>query len=220
MTSSTLITDYTGRGTHANRPTTPNIPTGATAVYYETDTTNTFVWSGSAWVSVTGGGGSMSFVSTVTASASASLSFTGISPFKIYKLVGILLIPATSTANLLLTFGTGAGPTYASAGYFWTTTLHGNAGDIIVNSDSDSSMRIGPSQATTIGNTFDMTIYHDGTTQASMTYMSSMKSSDTHVYRLSGQGGVALGAALTAVKIAFSAGNITSGTLSLYTVAN
>lgn len=56
MTSSTIITDYTGHGTHAARPATPNIPAGATALYYETDTTNTFVWTGSAWTQINGGG--------------------------------------------------------------------------------------------------------------------------------------------------------------------
>lgn len=57
MTSSTLITDYIGSGTHSARPTSPNVPSGATAVYYETDTTNTFAWSGTAWVQINGGGG-------------------------------------------------------------------------------------------------------------------------------------------------------------------
>lgn len=52
MTASTLITDYVGRGTHAARPVTPNIPTGATALYYETDTGVAFTWSGSVWVAV------------------------------------------------------------------------------------------------------------------------------------------------------------------------
>lgn len=57
MANSTLITDYLGRGTHAARPAAPPIAAGALAVYYETDTTNTFVWNGAAWVQVNGGGG-------------------------------------------------------------------------------------------------------------------------------------------------------------------
>lgn len=57
MASSTLITDYLAEGTHAARPVTPNVPTGGTALYYETDTTNTFAWSGAAWVQINGGGG-------------------------------------------------------------------------------------------------------------------------------------------------------------------
>jgi hypothetical protein len=50
MSSSTLVTDYVGRGTHAARPATPNVPAGSTAIYYETDTTNIFYWNGAAWV--------------------------------------------------------------------------------------------------------------------------------------------------------------------------
>lgn len=57
MATSTLITDYLGEGTHAARPASPNVPTGATALYYETDTTNTFAWSGAAWVQINGAGG-------------------------------------------------------------------------------------------------------------------------------------------------------------------
>lgn len=54
--TSTLIVDYLGRGTHAARPATPPIPSGGTAIYYETDTTNTFVWNGGAWLQMNGGG--------------------------------------------------------------------------------------------------------------------------------------------------------------------
>jgi len=55
--NSALITDYLGYGTHAARPAAPNIGTGVTAVYYETDTGNTFAWSGAAWVQLNAAGG-------------------------------------------------------------------------------------------------------------------------------------------------------------------
>lgn len=54
-----LISSYLGVGTHAARPTSPSVQSGETAFYYETDTTNTFVWTGSAWVQVNGGGGGL-----------------------------------------------------------------------------------------------------------------------------------------------------------------
>ncbi|MDE2097513.1 MAG: hypothetical protein KGL39_09730 [Patescibacteria group bacterium] len=57
MSSSTLITDYLGRGTHAARPAAPNVPAGGTAAYYETDTGNSFIWSGGAWVQLNSSGG-------------------------------------------------------------------------------------------------------------------------------------------------------------------
>lgn len=57
MATSQLVKDYIGYGTHANRPATPNTGTGVAPVYYETDTTHTFVWTGSAWTQVDGGSG-------------------------------------------------------------------------------------------------------------------------------------------------------------------
>jgi hypothetical protein len=59
MTSATTIITYLGEGTHASRPAHPNIPTGGLAVYYETDTTDTFIYdlSTTAWVQLVGGGG-------------------------------------------------------------------------------------------------------------------------------------------------------------------
>lgn len=65
MPISTSILDYLRYDTHANRPASPPVGT-ATAVYYETDTTNTFVWSGSAWVQVNGGGGGSGLASVGT----------------------------------------------------------------------------------------------------------------------------------------------------------
>lgn len=52
MTTSTSILDYLGRGLHAARPVSPPVASTGTAVYYETDTTHTFVWSGSGWQQV------------------------------------------------------------------------------------------------------------------------------------------------------------------------
>ncbi len=56
--ASNHVADYLGRGTHAARPATPPVLTGEIAIYYETDTTNTFVWTGSAWAQINGGGSS------------------------------------------------------------------------------------------------------------------------------------------------------------------
>ncbi len=64
MSASTLVNAYLGRGTHAARPSSPTVPSGGTALYYETDTFNTFAWNGSAWVQVNVGGTSPGIVQT------------------------------------------------------------------------------------------------------------------------------------------------------------
>jgi hypothetical protein len=50
MTSATTITSYIGTGLAAARPSSPTVPAGCSALYFETDTGLAFVWSGSAWV--------------------------------------------------------------------------------------------------------------------------------------------------------------------------
>lgn len=93
MVASTVITDYFGEGLHSARPATPNVPTGCTAIYYETDTTNTFAWSGSAWVQINGtGGGSTATVVQVAANGSGLTS------------VGATFATAPTAGNLLIAF--------------------------------------------------------------------------------------------------------------------
>lgn len=86
--TSTLITDYMGVGLHSARPATPNVPTGCTALYYETDSTNTFAWSGSAWVQINGTGGP---VIVQTASNAGGSGITG-ATFGVAPTNGNLLI--------------------------------------------------------------------------------------------------------------------------------
>ena len=57
MSNSGRLLDYLGSGTHASRPSSLSIAADACGIYYETDTTNTFIWTGSAWSQVNGGGG-------------------------------------------------------------------------------------------------------------------------------------------------------------------
>ena len=58
MTVSTIITTYLAEGTHAGRPSTPALPTGGLALYYETDTLKTFIYDigTTAWVQIAPGG--------------------------------------------------------------------------------------------------------------------------------------------------------------------
>lgn len=51
----TVLTAYLGKGTHAARPVAPDLAPGSIGVYYETDTGETFVWTGTAWTGFAGG---------------------------------------------------------------------------------------------------------------------------------------------------------------------
>lgn len=51
--SNSRIPYYLGLDTFANRPATMNTPPHATAIFYSTDTTTLYVWSGTAWDIVT-----------------------------------------------------------------------------------------------------------------------------------------------------------------------
>jgi hypothetical protein len=56
--SSSKITDYIGSGLAASRPATPSLATGATGIYYATDTGALTVWDGSAWQTISAGASS------------------------------------------------------------------------------------------------------------------------------------------------------------------
>lgn len=60
--ASGLLTDWIQRGTHSARPSSPNVGSNGLAIYFETDTGNTFAWTGSAWTQINGGGGGGSTV--------------------------------------------------------------------------------------------------------------------------------------------------------------
>lgn len=55
MATPRQITDFMMRGTHAARPASPTVAAGEIMLYFETDTLNSFIWTGSAWVQANGG---------------------------------------------------------------------------------------------------------------------------------------------------------------------
>lgn len=110
--ASGLITDYLGSGLLSARPASPSVPSGGTALYYATDTAAAYVWTGSAWVTMSGSGGSLSlaqkkYVSNVTASA------------------GITLTSAPTNGQLIVLSVHGSASFTASAG--WTRIINNTA---------------------------------------------------------------------------------------------
>lgn len=103
MAASTSILDWLGKGTHAARPATPPISTGGIALYYETDTFNTFIWTGSAWSQLNGGGVSpgtppLIVQSAIDNSGTASITL-GSAPTNGNVLVAMCFNPSTDVAG-------------------------------------------------------------------------------------------------------------------------
>lgn len=96
------IVDYLAAGVFSARPVSLSLTTGACGVYYATDTDVTYIWDGSIWNTV-GGGGS----GTVT---SVGLSSTDLS---------VLGSPITTSGNITANLAT----TGVSAGSYTNTNL-------------------------------------------------------------------------------------------------
>jgi hypothetical protein len=102
MASSSLITDYLGRGALSGRPSHPNIPPGAIAVYYATDTGGYYTYNGSAWVLIGGSAGVLQITIAPAALPSlpqafsvmywdgtkVSIAFAGDTAWTVFNLVG------------------------------------------------------------------------------------------------------------------------------------
>lgn len=160
-------------------------------------------------------GEDMTLIATLTASNSATLDFTGLSGgTKKYKAVGSLLVPATNDATLRLRMGTGAGPTYDTGNnYRYSGLVIGTGGfstNFSGNAQASAQLHTGAGSAGT-GAAFDITI-------AGARYTGSVSSaaSDGNDYWLGIHGVWTGGAAFTALRFFMSAGNITSGSVSLY----
>lgn len=157
MASSTLIADYIGVGLHAARPSPPPITAPATAIYYETDTLNTFIWDGtSTWVQMNAAGFAFNAgVSTggntvgTTGTTDKAVVFAGINNITLSQATGTggntisisgPTIPAQTvqTYNILSASGNATG-TLAT---FSTGTVVFAGGDNITLSQSSNTITI------------------------------------------------------------------------------
>ncbi len=214
-----------------------NFAGGSVKVGYDSDTcdsahdgnirfnSSTDAWTfcnGSAWT--TFGGGSLSLISTQTASASASLQWTGLgSSYTYLRLLCTNLVSATSGNLVRVQLGQGATPTWqtanSSTAIYVSNTTPGNA---IFQSTNYSGFPISNNgTSSTSGYTsFDMTLYNmaSGGTYKNATWTGMVSLNGTTTLETSYGGGNYNGntTAITAVRVLYSAGNITSGQCSLY----
>ena len=169
---------------------------------------------------VSSGGGAMTKISTLTASSSASLAWTGLSGYDRYELWLSQLLPA-SNGWVLITLGYGAGPTYYSSGYTYEIVYalgSSSAGGV----STASAWNCTNSSTSASGRGMSAVYCLDGCLGTANVQISGQTFSENTAgttYEVNSIGGVVTtGAAITAIKIAYSSGNIATGNATLYGV--
>lgn len=173
------------------------------------------------WAAAGGGGGAWTKISTQTASSSASLAWTGLSGYSRYVLVFENIIAATASGILYAQIGTGAGPTYITSGYVNQLFYSYGATSVTVTNNTSVIYAAGygaylPTSGT--GGASGKMLITGATAggfvgielQAGNHYGASNLEQDSNAVSVSA------GAALTAIKLYMSGGNIASGTATLY----
>jgi hypothetical protein len=208
-------------------------PAGAeTQIIYNQDYHTFQFCNGTAWMSMSGGGpgtGPMSLISTQTASASASLQFTSLpTTYNTYLLNCNALLPATNAVHLQLQFGEGATPTWETASYRYTVggATDGSSWGVTTSTSAtmiqlDGGTATLTSTASWGGANFQVWISNvAGSTQDKIADWTGGFGGNTPNLAMTSGAGIYTGDtnAITAFRVQFSSGNITSGTCSLYGV--
>lgn len=165
MATSNSIIDFLAHGTHAARPASLTLASGAVGIYYEDDTSKAYLWDGSTWqqISAAGGagtpGGSNHQIQYNNSGAFGGLALTN----------GQLLIgstgatPATATltagTNITITNGAGTITIAASGGGggLWSAKMSGTV-PTQANTGLNSWL-LQPASATVTNDTCGITVY-------------------------------------------------------------
>jgi hypothetical protein len=224
------LTDETGTGAavFAGSPALTGTPTAPTASVG----TNTTQLATTAFVLANAGGGgsgALTLVSTQTANNTAtSVSWTGLTG-KDYRLKCRNLVPATNAATLSLQFGEGGTPTWETASYGYAyhyvsledsavtgngnKTPAGGVTGILINNGNDNTAGIGASF------TAELSSLSDAVTHQVL--FDAIEINSGVYYQFKGSGVYTGDAnAITAVRIITSAGNLSTGSCSLYALSN
>ncbi len=165
-------------------------------------------------------------LSKPTVSNVASVSFTSLisSNFSVYRIMCRNIIPVTNSTALLLTLSTNNGSTYLNTNYKWIYYAGESGGFAgIVNSNSASSIEIsgGLSSTTSTGLSIDIDLFdlNQSTFNPKVRTFGIDDGANAASRMIWGTGTNTTTTAITAVKLAMSSGNISSGTINLYGVA-
>lgn len=225
LTTNALVTVSQG-GTGLGTLTANNVILGAgtsTPTFVAPSTSgNVLTSNGTTWTSSTPAGSSgVIKISTQTASNSASLNFTsGIdSTYRAYVFIYKAIIPATDATDLYMSSSTDGGVSYAvtkqqaqarraSSTASWT--YNGAAAVVLGYSLSNSLARYTANGTVTLYNPSDTTAYK------LIGWESSMYNNGAEPILVVGAGSFETASAINAVQFIMSAGNITSGDITMY----
>jgi hypothetical protein len=226
-TSGTLAITYSGTALPiANGGTNSTATATAGGIGYGTGTAHAYTSAGTSGQVLTSAGasaptwatpssGAMVLISTQTASASASLSWTGLSTYTRYMLILENIVPATSNAQTRVQIGTGATPTYVTSGYSCgSDAFEGNFAGFLI-SNGNFTVSNGGLNAT-------ITLMTPTAGYAGYTFTSAWfdGSGDTLARYAAGGGRNTSTSTVTAFRLIFDSGNITSGKASLYGISS
>lgn len=186
--------------------------------------------AGSISIAATGGSSALTFIASATASSSATITFAGklSATYDNYLLLGENICMSAAGNDLLFQTGTGAGPTYITASYYWTTARFvGNSTPGNSNNANDSSTNLSAveTNATTNNRAAGFFLNLSGANSANnKTWISHWNAS------VSDSNAVAWGnlmngtclnqTVLTSLKLLTSSGTISTGTFKLYGYQN
>lgn len=180
------------------------------------------------WGAAAGGSGALVFLEAHTASNSSSLDFTSFisSTYDTYKIEVVELVPGTNTASLVVSIGTGGGPTYDSGNnYEWAASgrttggaayaINGSSGvaALFTTMSSDAGYGFGTASLTATG--LQSTALRK-TIQGTIQYVTS--TGPASQFAVWGMQWITTGTAVTALRFSMTSGNITSGTIRIYGV--
>jgi len=207
--AATAGTDYMAPSTGTSAQLLANNGSGGTS--------NVTVGSGltlSAGTLTASGGGAWTKISTLTASNSATLDWTGLSGYSRYAILLEGLVSGSNGQVLTLRFGTGASPTWITSSY---ATQQGWAAATALSANNATTSSIPVSGITglttnTPGAHGVVVITNALSTSNIGVTADSLGTSERGFYG----GWINPGAAVTAIRLILTSGNIASGTATLY----
>lgn len=185
-----------------------------------------------SWGSVgSGAGGALALLGTVTANNTATtLQITGLPDQQQYMVTFNCILPATNAATITFQFLSGAGPTLENTAntYAYGWNLAGNTFASTGGSDGNTGSPFPPSavafsNSTTgigRGGSGHMYIFHDGNHNYTITGQIGAAASDGHHYITNFNIQFNHSVTITGIRLTTSAGNINSGSMSVYSLGN